>query len=179
MVERGVLYSVGSYCSLLDDIACKFESNFYQRLDDDNSVEESNVIISSVYGPILVHVPGRRWLFQCDEGEPTVKWNLPLNNIDNINTPSSFFVRKEGLIKLYTTLNRIATCGKNAKRIYTINGDGGQGKTTQAVEVAKRTAHLFPVEFLLGSSLMMKQSLPRITSGVWLMSFFRRTSRMS
>jgi len=41
IAQRGVLYTIGSYCSLPDDIARKFEAQFYRYLTLGQSVEEA------------------------------------------------------------------------------------------------------------------------------------------
>lgn len=160
MVESGVPYAVGSYCSLPDDVARKFEEKFYQILANGHSVDWAMYRTRTAFmdyrdyrqrdylpGAIIIY-SSALWVgdvsFWCNEGEPEVNFNMPPNNLETITNISKFCGRKKELLDLYATLNLMATRGKQAHRVFTITGISGQGKTTLAMEVVKRTAHLFP-----------------------------------
>lgn len=160
IAQQGVPYSIGSYCSIPDDIARKFEAKFYQCITDGYSIEKAMwrtraAFIANDDYRQRDYLPGAMilysstpWpsdgMFRCDNGEPTVDFNMPPNNLEIITTTSRFYGRRTELANLYTTLYRMATRKKQAHCVVTVTGISGQGKTMLAVEVVNRTAHFFP-----------------------------------
>lgn len=160
MARQGVPYTIGSNCSLPDDIARKFEAKFYQFLADGSAIDKAMWRTRAAFvdhndyrqrdylaGAIILYSCTSRkdeGLFQCDEGEPRVNLNMPPNNLELITTMSRFRGRRKELVDLYMTMSRMVSHGKKDNRVFTITGIGGQGKTALAVEVVNRTAHFFP-----------------------------------
>lgn len=160
LCERGVPYTIGTNCSLPDDLARKFESKFYQLLAGGFTVEtalwrarvsfrdqseprERDYLPGAMvlYSPTFSEDNG---VFECKQGEPTIELHMPPNNLHSFPFSVTFCGRNRELIKLNSILKDMTNRNKQTHRVCTIIGGAGEGKTTLAMEAARRAAHLFP-----------------------------------
>lgn len=160
LAEAGVPYAIGSYCSIPDDLARKFEYNFYQLLASGCTIEKAmwrarlslmdhNDIRQRDYFPGAMILYSSTFqeddgTFECEKGKLKVKLHMPPNNIKDVPTTSIFYGRREELCELNSILRRMVSRGGQSCRVYTIAGIGTKGKTALAIETIRRTAHLFP-----------------------------------
>jgi hypothetical protein len=156
LLEQGVPYTIGSYCSLPDDLACKFESQFLAGglpiemamwracvfLNDQDDIWQSN------YFPGAMELYSSTFqddgILECEKGRPLVQLHMPPNNLELIPPILRFLGHKNELIRLNAVLRDMVNYSEQACQIYTVTGISGQGKTALAMEAVRRNAHLFP-----------------------------------
>jgi CHAT domain len=155
LVERGVWCTIGSNCALPDDLARKFEFEFYKFLAIGYAVEMAmykarasllvkDDIRQANYFPgamvLYVSTVGDDSTFQCEEGPPDVDRYVPPNNLAELTTVPAFRGHQEELAELYSQLRGMVSKGQTS-HVCTIKGIGGQQFVAEAM---KRMAHLFP-----------------------------------
>lgn len=159
LLEHGVPFIISSQSSIPNDLARKFESEFYKFLADGFTVDEAmhrarvsfkteNNIRQNDYfaGAMVLYSSMFREdanILECDDGNPIIRLHMPPNNLDIFSTTSTFYGRKKELSDLASGLRDMADLNQSYQA-YTVKGIGGQGKTSLAIEVVRRVAYLFP-----------------------------------
>ncbi|RUS21202.1 CHAT domain-containing protein [Endogone sp. FLAS-F59071] len=110
IAQQGVQYTIGSYCSLPDDIARDFEAQFYRNLAQGQSVDKAmwktrmELVESAdsedfwqrnyLVGALILYSNMPQMansLFLCKSGNPIIKLNKYPNNLETISTMQTFF----------------------------------------------------------------------------------------
>jgi CHAT domain len=157
LVERGVPHTIGSSCSIPNDLAREFEFEFYKFLTGGSTVEKAmwqaraslqnpdDICRHDYFAGSMILYSSRFGegdsMFKCEEGNPEIELHEPPHNLTELAIVSGFSGCKKELSKLYIDLKRMVDRGSGLPHIYTIKGVGGP---EFVVEAMRRMAHLFP-----------------------------------